>query len=973
MKHLRLTTPDGEHRLSPLPEAAGQRLSIGREATCDISLPEDGALSRTHCTVSVTEGGVVLEDAGSSNGIWRNGERISSAVMEHGVTYTIGQTELMLLAEAGSAPAPAAEERAKTPVQERPARRLRRVADGMAALRPKLVNHAGKGMPWWAWLLLLLAGIGIGSYLYSLLGEEPPAPEPTKAEKIEQLRRVIEVDDWQQEDEEDSKETAKDDTPAPTGEPEPEPLEDEAEEPIPDEPIVIRKSTTGQEWKQPKSLKTRLESAIRSRLKHADAQHVTEFLQKPENELMVAQWEVLNRADTDKLTALMRDTAACKYLSELLNDSAWCSSFVYDGEMAHADVALAMINEFRLAEEKRKDKPANLTPAQENMKRRMAAAIAVEFARNGWYGEGKELTEEEMEKYKDIGMPQPEPRKGARRQEKESVYMLAKERYLFFAESIEQDLLNSSFWGQPDWLLHFVGGWKGNNAFGSATTMRWARDNCSVPAGEYAGLAGQVPYLPLNEFGDEIFGAAYYAPYLDIYPNNMAKMTRDIGAVCGGLSHFGTTGAVSNGVPAVTMGEPGHCAYTVYLDGEWKLCNSVSNKHSPHWAFCGEHSWSAFRMMTDMYKEADKTRTSQEIGSLAGIMAARRNVKDAVRLYEYALTMQPLNLPLWREYMQMVEKRMKRNPATWVSLHEKICTALAPNYPARAGDYLMEDIYPSLIPLLRAPLKRLQAYKPFFEHMGDLDDIGWKVDDLLDIQYLSLAKSTLYKQQYLNMLRDTVFKKPSHHQMLVWAVCKAVEDGKATSNRFLAETEKMLDTAADKELVLAALIQAAEQLGDKAMFDKYTAMVDKKEGPHLPFIPEFPGKLVSEGAMLHLTTYSDDQRHIVQHAAALTPEGGRIETTSSKAEAVTLILPKRTNIGCIVFCPAAPPRSILEISLDGETWEQVLEMPDATDKGFNRLEFTRTPAAKYIRISTTSQGGNASLNFNLFHVYERTH
>lgn len=982
MNILRLTKPSGETLVHPLPDAFGSCCRIGREEGCDIALPEDSALSRHHCSVTVTSAGIVLADEHSSNGVWQGERRVQAELMTFGTVYSIGQCRLCLLDEgaAATAPAPAeapataaAAEDAPAAEEPKPRRKLHRAVSAVSAMRPKLVNHAGKGLPAWLWLLLLLAAAGLGYWLYTLYGTgETEAPETTtRAQKIEQLKRDILVDDWEREDEEETTKEA-DNTPVPVAEPEPEGTQEE-EEPVPDEPVVIQKSSTGQEWKQPKTLKNRLESAIRSRVKRADEASVRAFLSDPANELMVAQWEVLNRADIDKLSALMRDPAACKHLSELLNNSEWCGSFVYDGEMSHADAALAMVNEFRIAEEKRKDKPAGLTPVQEKMKRRMAAAIAVEFARNGWYGEGKELTDEEKEKYEDIGMPQPERKKGARRQDKESVYMLAKERYLLFAEGIEQDLLNSSFWRQPDWLLHFVGGWKGENAFGSATTMRWARDNCSVPDHEYAGLAGQVPYLPLNEFGDVIFNSAYYEPYRELYPNNMAKMTRDIGAVCGGLSHFGTTGAVSNGVPAVTMGEPGHCAYTVYLDGEWQLCNSVSNKHSPHWAFCGENSWSAFQMMTAMYKDPENTRLSQEIGSLAGVFAARRNLKDAVKLYELALEIQPLNLPVWREYMQMVEQKMKRNPATWVALHNKICQALAPKYPARAGDYLMEAVYPSMIPLLRAPLKRLQAYRPFFESVGELDDNGWKIDELLEIQYLSLAKSGLYKQQYLQLLRDTFFKKPSYHQMFVWSVCKMAEDNKAMLGRYLAETEKMLDTAADREMVLAALIQAAEQMGDKALFDKYTGMVGPLEGPQLPFIPEFHGNLVSEGAMLHLTTYGDDEKHIIGHAAALTPEGGRIETASSKAESVTLILPKRTNIGCIVFCPAAPAGSLLEISLDGETWEPLTDMPDASAKGYNRMEFTRTPAAKYVRISTTSQGGNASLKFNLFHVYERTH
>ena len=307
MTILRITTPTGEQTGYPLStDIGGYR--IGRDdESCDIALPEDSALSRLHCSVRVTENGVELTDEHSSNGVWQGERRISTELMSPGTSYSIGQCKLELVAEEEATPAaPAAEEKAPVyidlaaqaaeeaspdapaePAEEHPKKKKLHTAtgDGAVAARRTLVNHAGKGMPAWLWLLLLALLGGLGYYLYTLLSEETePPPAPTKAQTIEQLKRDVVVDDWDTED--DKEEPApKDDAPAPAEEPQPE-IEDEEEEPIPDEPIVIQKSSTGQEWKQPKSLKIRLESAIRSRLKRVDDGTVDTFLHDLEDGLV---------------------------------------------------------------------------------------------------------------------------------------------------------------------------------------------------------------------------------------------------------------------------------------------------------------------------------------------------------------------------------------------------------------------------------------------------------------------------------------------------------------------------------------------------------------------------------------------------------------------------------------------------------------------------------------------------------------
>src|SRR5262245_17474377 len=80
-----------------LPLEDGARLTVGRAATCEISIP-DTSISRVH---AVVHGGrpCLVEDLGSANGTRVRGAQLprgGSAQLEHGITVEIGSALLML-------------------------------------------------------------------------------------------------------------------------------------------------------------------------------------------------------------------------------------------------------------------------------------------------------------------------------------------------------------------------------------------------------------------------------------------------------------------------------------------------------------------------------------------------------------------------------------------------------------------------------------------------------------------------------------------------------------------------------------------------------------------------------------------------------------------------------------------------------------------------------------------------------------
>ncbi|GIW74724.1 MAG: hypothetical protein KatS3mg103_1246 [Phycisphaerales bacterium] len=68
---------------------------IGREEDCDLRIPV-AEVSREHCRIEPTDGGLAVEDLGSSNGTFVNGVQIEEAQMAPGDVLKIGPALLVL-------------------------------------------------------------------------------------------------------------------------------------------------------------------------------------------------------------------------------------------------------------------------------------------------------------------------------------------------------------------------------------------------------------------------------------------------------------------------------------------------------------------------------------------------------------------------------------------------------------------------------------------------------------------------------------------------------------------------------------------------------------------------------------------------------------------------------------------------------------------------------------------------------------
>ena len=81
------------------------RVTLGRTAEADISLPSDASVSRLHSAIERYPGGWVLRDLGSTNGTFLNGERLANdRPLKSGDEIRLGGCVFLFHAGTGASP-----------------------------------------------------------------------------------------------------------------------------------------------------------------------------------------------------------------------------------------------------------------------------------------------------------------------------------------------------------------------------------------------------------------------------------------------------------------------------------------------------------------------------------------------------------------------------------------------------------------------------------------------------------------------------------------------------------------------------------------------------------------------------------------------------------------------------------------------------------------------------------------------------
>ncbi len=758
------------------------------------------------------------------------------------------------------------------------------------------------------------------------------------------------------------------------------------------------------DWADCVAQEKRLAAAIRQQLKGGDKAAVQAFLESASNRLLLAQWQLAHAetevepsqysklleqlrqelarrqqelarlreqlltasgADKDFLTRrtalreaelqaverellsprtmkeALKNPATAELLARLLSDEEWMEQLICSGELRAPGRVLAIISAIA------QDFPGL---AEDRMARDIATATALEWTKTNW------------------AMPQ------------------AQERARFYIENNRNNRFHHGFRKLPFWQLRIICGCKADNPHGSPSSLRWALDNVHLPIEQYTGCCWQASYLDTNLFGESIHGPFYYAPYDDVYGDNGTQRTKDIGGVCGSLSHFGAFAALANGVPALTAGEPGHCAYIVLVNGKWTPAYSLTWERGMHWrVWQGYHVFSALHMATELYSPEQRKQTQ-----LSNACCALGLITKDIGLMRGAVKTQPRNLPAWHSYVAFAQKHHEKSAKVWSRLNLDVCQYLVPLYPEMAAELLKKQVYPNLSCLPnRQMAPTLHAFWKSVEGMGP---DRWAIEALCNKQLELLQgrlrradaedKNALAASLY-SMVLGSASGNPAYAPVvLAWGNGLAAHMDEKMQKRLLGITLKAMskssrgnmDTAA-RDRMLGQAILGAERMRDRNVFQALGKLLSpnyRAPRQQMPAWEAFPGKLVSQGGLLYTssTCQHDDP---AAHWGVLEPTGGRFHTKSEKDAWVVVQLPKTAVIsGVVTVAPEGNlwrlPGMKVQYSESGrdDDWQDAGAMPNPTGQRVNRLDLQeKKPRARYIRI--LRPGGPEF--FHLFGIY----
>lgn len=764
------------------------------------------------------------------------------------------------------------------------------------------------------------------------------------------------------------------------------------------------------EWGAPATLQEKLGQEILAKLSSTDEAAVKAFIAAPENRLLLAQWmlaEALQK--TTDLTAFAENSA--KALEAAEKAKAELEAKLAKSEGSYAENLKAKIASKDEIIAELKAEATHPTDMESILKRRNGTKLVGALTNNLDWMEQLLFTGEVVMPSRTIemlrGMFTKRGRDFLNPITKDVctataleygrygwVYDKALERAKYFNSNWKKDRLNTVFDTINFYERRVLCGWKGNQIAGDLPSLEWALDNVHLPADQFGGSCWRCGYVLYNVFGDSIHGSNYYEPVAGMDDHNHMWKTQNVGGVCGGLSHFGTAAAVANGVPALTAGEPAHCAFIVLVDKKWTPCYSLSWERGLHWQpWTGNHRFSSLHCASELYspEQAEATRLSHAYRVMAQLFAKAGQNDKALACHKAATKAQPLNYIAWRDYNDFLVATAPENGPAWRELNAGICKLLAPRYPETAAELLKLTVYPNLKKAVKEKKNLAASIRLFWESIDEMGPDRWAVEELASTQ-LSLFVPDKAQPDidttcrvYKHVLAACMGKKNYAPLALSWGNKLAEKKSPEEQKKLLATTTeamkggKSLDEETQTKLFAAAIL-SAEQAGDLSTFQSLGKLVPasaRKDVNAIPDFKPFPGKLVSEGGLMRASSTSGFDAPAC-HPGVLSKEGGKFHTGKDADAWVMVELPKLANVTGVVAIQFAAANNWgrqdgtqVQYSESGkdDDWHDVGPKMEKADKRELRFDLTgEKPRAKFIRLRRVRPNGEF-YHFNGIYVF----
>ena len=467
---------------------------------------------------------------------------------------------------------------------------------------------------------------------------------------------------------------------------------------------------------------------------------------------------------------------------------------------------------------------------------------------------------------------------------------------------------------------------------------------------QYLGAECQLAYRLRNVAGDSVFSSEYLAPIWKYVNFTTGWAYREIGGVCGALSHYATYSALAAGLPASTMGEPGHCAYAMRIGNEWKRGNSIYWQHGLHKTFWGESEWGYLHLTQKLYEERFKTCAADQMVAMADFLTARRKMKSAFNCYEVAIKAQPNNWPALKRYAAYLKLKAPADLNKWMTLHDTIMDGMGKEHYHAAATLQARYVYPNLAPLIKDRAKLNKMYSGLFAHFKDWGANRWEIAPVLDAQ-IATCQNDAEKSAYLREVLRVLMKRPDYSgAVLTWGlgyIAKLPEgDGKLQEeftnmlvqamSRSGASSKQMDETWA----TLGEAIHAAAKNKDRRTFQAIGKLAynkcKKKFNKKGPRIKGFSGRVVSATAWIDTATTIGNMSDCCLHWGVLQRFGGTMPGKFEGKSGLTVGLEKKCDLTGVVCISHEKKLKedrpfYLEVSDDGQNWQRV--RPDGEIKG----------------------------------------
>lgn len=578
----------------------------------------------------------------------------------------------------------------------------------------------------------------------------------------------------------------------------------------------------------------------------------------------------------------------------LLGNTAWMMELLTSGPIGeHPERVFALLQRLWQADPGMQERPAD---------RDLATAMALEFGRKDW----------------------PEER--------------ALERYAFYRDSWNNRQLHPVYGDLQTWEKRFLAGYP-IQRHGTAASQEWLRDNVKLPVQQYRKACWQVAYRGHNLFGDSVQSWMYYFPFEGSF-DSFSQMTRFVGGVCGRLSGYGAGAAVANGIPASTMGEPGHCAYTVRVDrGDWAPAYSLSWKRSLHQHFYGS-SWTTL-LLTDHLLSNREVAQKAHRHLWQAHLHQDRDPASTRASYLLAVRALPQFLPAWEGYATWLTKQPGTSPKDVLTFHDTVLKSFSA-YPETAWNLVSRHAYPVLVKP-RSPRERVDLFTRFHTQLSTWGPVRWNLEDAINKQAKYLdgdGKSELFfAHELVRIHADSEdFSAPA----LSWGMQRFEKnpEQRATYLRLVAAALQRGNEDVQKDAVLgmcSRAVLAAEKAGDADTFNHLALLLREVMEPGPAAKPAFPGELVSAGGLIRLSSVSSRYDKPYNHILVPSLRPGSFHTNEEENPWAEVQLPGFAELSGIEIVNRDSHREravplVIEVSVDGESWNEVavFDRPEAS-------------------------------------------